>query len=64
MQLNLEKTPYMQNFDAIKVFNNANCMLYSKQGYTKGWNGTYNNGALSQGAYYYLIDFGAGFGLY
>ena len=50
--------------NTVKVFDKAGRIVYSKQGYANDWNGTYNNSPLSQGTYYYVIDFGAGLGLF
>lgn len=44
----------------VKVFDRSNRVLYSKHGYTNDWNGTYNNSALSQGTYFFIIEPGAG----
>lgn len=50
--------------NTVKVFDKAGRIVYSKQGYANDWNGTYNNSPLSQGTYYYVIDFGAGLGVF
>ncbi|MVN22955.1 T9SS type B sorting domain-containing protein [Mucilaginibacter sp. HMF7410] len=50
--------------NTVKVFDKAGRLVYSKQGYANDWNGTYNNSPLSQGTYYYVIDFGAGLGVF
>ncbi|RYY07858.1 MAG: gliding motility-associated C-terminal domain-containing protein, partial [Sphingobacteriaceae bacterium] len=50
--------------NTVKVFDKAGRIVYQKQGYTNDWNGTYNNTALTQGTYYYVIDFGAGLGTF
>lgn len=49
--------------NTVKVFDKYGHVVYSKHGYTNDWGGTYNNGPLSQGTYYYIVDFGAGSGL-
>ncbi len=49
--------------NTVKVMDKSGNVVYSKQGYTNDWNGTYNNAPLSQGTYYYLVDFGAGLDL-
>lgn len=49
--------------NTVKVFDKAGRVVFTKKGYNNDWNGTYNNAALSEGTYYYVIDFGAGFGL-
>ncbi|WP_419800600.1 gliding motility-associated C-terminal domain-containing protein [Mucilaginibacter sp.] len=48
----------------VKVFDKAGRLVYQKHGYTNDWNGTYNNSPLTEGTYYYIIDFGAGLGLF
>ena len=50
--------------NTVKVFDKGGRIVFSKQGYTNDWNGTYNNAPLSQGTYYYVIDFGAGIGVF
>ncbi len=50
--------------NTVKVFDKAGRIVYSKQGYANDWNGTYNNSPLSQGTYYYVVDFGAGLGVF
>lgn len=49
--------------NTVKVFDKSRNVIYSKQGYTNDWNGTYNDAPLPQGTYYYIVDFGAGSGL-
>ncbi len=50
--------------NTVKVFDKAGRIVYQKQGYGNDWNGTYNNSPLTQGTYYYVIDFGAGLGVF
>ncbi len=50
--------------NTVKVFDKAGRVVYQKQGYANDWNGTYNNNPLSQGTYYYVVDFGAGLGVF
>ena len=49
--------------NSVKVMDKSGNVVYSKQGYTNDWDGTYNNAPLSQGTYYYIVDFGADSGL-
>jgi len=56
---NLEQYPN----NTVKVFDNFGNVVFSKQGYANDWDGTYNNGPLAQGTYYYIVDFGAETGL-
>ena len=49
--------------NTVKVFDKSRNVIYSKQGYTNDWNGTYNDAPLPQGTYYYVVDFGPGSGL-
>ena len=49
--------------NTVKVFDKSRNVIYSKQGYTNDWNGTYNDAPLPQGTYYYIVDFGPGSGL-
>lgn len=46
--------------NSVKVMDKSGNVIYSKQGYTNDWGGTYNNGPLAQGTYYYVVDFGEG----
>ncbi len=46
--------------NSVKVMDKSGNVVYSKQGYTNDWDGTYNNGPLAQGTYYYVVDFGVG----
>ncbi|MBL7760854.1 MAG: gliding motility-associated C-terminal domain-containing protein [Sediminibacterium sp.] len=46
---------------AIQIFNRNGQIVYQSRPYqTAGWDGTYNGSALPSGAYYYLIERGAG----
>lgn len=56
---NLEQYPN----NTVKVFDKSGNVVFSKQGYANDWDGTYNNGPLAQGTYYYIVDFGAETGL-
>lgn len=49
--------------NTVKVFDKSGRVVYSKQNYTNDWNGTYNNAPLSQGTYFYVVEFGAGLGI-
>ncbi|WP_222539327.1 YDG domain-containing protein [Pedobacter polysacchareus] len=42
----------------VKIFDKAGRQIYSKRGYDNTWDGTLNGTALSEGTYYYVIDFG------
>lgn len=44
----------------VMVFDRAGRVLYRKKGYDNSWNGTVNGAALTEGTYYYVIDFGNG----
>ncbi len=44
----------------VKIFDKNGRIIFSKQGYANDWNGTYNNSPLSQGTYYYTVDYGIG----
>lgn len=46
--------------NSVKVMDKSGNVIYSKQGYTNDWGGTYNNRPLAQGTYYYVVDFGEG----
>ncbi|MVN22954.1 gliding motility-associated C-terminal domain-containing protein [Mucilaginibacter arboris] len=61
-------TWFIKNIDqypnnSVKVMDKSGNVVYSKQGYTNDWGGTYNNGPLAQGTYYYIVDFGDNLGL-
>ncbi|MBE9601761.1 MBG domain-containing protein [Pedobacter sp. MC2016-24] len=44
----------------VKVFDKAGRLVFAKKSYDNSWDGTYNGTALSEGTYYYIIDFGTG----
>jgi gliding motility-associated-like protein len=46
----------------VKVFDRAGRLVYSKKGYDNSWDGSYNGSQLAESTYYYVIDFGSGFG--
>lgn len=50
--------------NSVKLMDKSGQVIYSKQGYTNDWDGTYNNAPLAQGTYYYIVDFGADSGLF
>lgn len=56
---NIEQYPN----NSVRVTDKSGNVIYSKQGYTNDWGGTYNNGPLAQGTYYYVVDFGEGLDL-
>lgn len=44
----------------VKIFDKAGRILYSKKGYDNSWDATLNGAPLSEGTYFYIIDFGPG----
>jgi len=44
----------------VTVYDQAGNIVYTKQGYTNNWAGTYQGNILNQGTYYYLVDLGKG----
>ncbi|WP_316812311.1 gliding motility-associated C-terminal domain-containing protein [Pedobacter heparinus] len=42
----------------VKVFNRTGRLMYSKKAYDNSWEGTLNGAPLTEGTYYYIIDFG------
>ncbi|PYF74928.1 MBG domain-containing protein [Pedobacter nutrimenti] len=44
----------------VKIFDRAGRIVYEKRGYDNSWNGTVNGSPLSEGTYYYILDFGTG----
>ncbi|MEE1943970.1 MBG domain-containing protein [Pedobacter sp. KR3-3] len=44
----------------VKIFDKSGRILYSKKGYDNSWEGTVNGTPLSEGTYFYIIDFGPG----
>ncbi len=42
----------------VKIFDRAGRIVYGKKGYDNSWDGTVNGAPLSEGTYYYVIDFG------
>ena len=49
---------YPQN--ELKIFDRAGRQIYIKKGYNNEWNGTLRGAPLTEGIYYYIIDFGQG----
>jgi gliding motility-associated-like protein len=49
--------------NTVKIMDKSGNVIYNKRGYTNDWNGTYGNGPLAQGTYYYIVDFGGDSGL-
>jgi gliding motility-associated-like protein len=47
----------------VKVFDRAGKSVFQQDGYKNTWSGTYNGSPLPEATYYYLIDFGPGFGV-
>ncbi|MGI4749813.1 MAG: gliding motility-associated C-terminal domain-containing protein [Janthinobacterium lividum] len=56
---NIDQYPH----NSVKVMDKSGNVIYSQQGYANDWGGTYNNGPLPQGTYYYVVDFGEGLDL-
>ncbi|SDL79534.1 gliding motility-associated C-terminal domain-containing protein, partial [Pedobacter sp. ok626] len=44
----------------VRIFDQAGKSIYRKKGYDNSWDGTFNGIGLSEGTYYYIIDFGTG----
>jgi gliding motility-associated-like protein len=42
----------------VKIFDKSGRPIYSKKGYDNSWDGTLNGAALSEGTYYFVLDFG------
>jgi gliding motility-associated-like protein len=55
----IENIDYYPN-NEVKIFDKAGRIIYSKKAYDNSWDGTVNGTALSEGTYYYIIDFGTG----
>ncbi len=53
---NIEQYPN----NTVKVMDRSGNVVYSAKNYNNDWGGTYNNGPLAQGTYYYVVDFGEG----
>jgi large repetitive protein len=53
----IENIDYYPN-NEVKVFDKAGRIIYSKKAYDNSWDGTINGTALSEGTYYYIVDFG------
>ncbi|RYE37171.1 MAG: gliding motility-associated C-terminal domain-containing protein [Sphingobacteriaceae bacterium] len=53
---NIEQYPN----NTVKVMDKSGNVIYNARGYNNNWDGTYNNGPLAQGTYYYIVDFGEG----
>jgi len=43
----------------VKIFDKAGRIVYTKRGYDNSWDGMVSGNPLSEGTYYYIIDFGA-----
>ncbi|AMP99577.1 Ig family protein [Pedobacter cryoconitis] len=48
--------------NVVKIFDRAGRLLYTKQGYDNSWDGTISGNPLSEGTYFYVLDFGDGRG--
>ena len=46
----------------VKVFDKAGRILFSQKHYQNTWDATINGSPLSEGTYYYIVDFGPGLG--
>jgi gliding motility-associated-like protein len=46
--------------NVVKIFDRAGRLLYTKQGYDNSWDGTISGNPLSEGTYFYVLDFGDG----
>jgi len=46
--------------NVVKIFDRAGRLLYSQKSYDNQWDGTVGGNALTEGTYYYIIDFGPG----
>ncbi len=46
----------------VSIFDKAGRKLYETRGYKNDWDGSLNGSSLSEGTYYYVIDFGSGKG--
>lgn len=46
----------------VTVYDRGGRVVYSKKSYDNSWDGTYQGTPLTQGTYYYVIDFGDGLG--
>lgn len=46
----------------VKVFDKAGRVVYTKKGYDNSWDGSFNGAPLKEDTYYYIVDFGSGFG--
>ncbi|MEE1943784.1 MBG domain-containing protein [Pedobacter sp. KR3-3] len=48
--------------NSVTIFDRAGKTVFKTKGYKNNWDATLNGSPLSEGTYYYIIDFGAGFG--
>ncbi|MBB5644138.1 YDG domain-containing protein [Pedobacter cryoconitis] len=48
--------------NVVKIFDRAGRLLYTKKGYDNSWDGTISGNPLSEGTYFYVLDFGDGRG--
>ncbi|WP_316802919.1 MBG domain-containing protein [Pedobacter nototheniae] len=46
----------------VKVFDKAGRIVYAKKAYDNSWDGSFNGTPLKENTYYYIVDFGPGFG--
>ncbi|MGY0041207.1 T9SS type B sorting domain-containing protein [Pedobacter sp. NJ-S-72] len=44
----------------VKIFDRAGRLIYAKKSYDNSWDGTINGNPLSEGTYFYVLDFGNG----
>ena len=42
----------------VKIFDRAGRLIYAKKGYDNSWDGTISGNPLSEGTYFYVLDFG------
>ncbi|WP_316796455.1 MBG domain-containing protein, partial [Pedobacter agri] len=49
--------------NTVRIFDKAGKVVFSVKGYQNNWAGTFNGGNLTEGTYYYIIDFGQGIGV-
>jgi gliding motility-associated-like protein len=50
------KSPDAFTGAVVEVYNRFGQVIYHSKGYSKPWNGTYNNRPVPAGTYYYVID--------
>ena len=50
--------------NSVRILNRWGDQVYSTNNYTNNWDGSYGNGLLPAGTYYYILDLGGSWGVF